>query len=241
MTKKGVIPKLFSKLTIILFRGYKNIGPQTLFLSLLSGILLSLAFPLFNLPLLAWVALVPLFIAVENKSSQKAFFLGWLSGTVHFTILLHWLTVSMIQYGNLSTTTSFFLLLLVSLYLGLYIGIWGGALVFFRSHYSYESAIVAPLIWILLEFLRAHLFLGFPWGLLGYSQYQNLSIIQISDVTGVYGVSFLIILLNSAIYLIVKWARFHSNNFPYRYALVTVILFVTVITYGTVKKMPSIV
>jgi len=236
MMKKGIVPKLFLNLARFLFKGYEKIGFQAVFLSALSGILISLSFPLFNLSSLAWVALVPLFIAIENKPSRKAFFLGWIAGTTHFISLLHWLTVSMVQYGNLSTITSLFLLLLLSLYLGLYIGLWGGALAFFRSRYLPESVIIAPAIWTVLEYLRAHLFSGFPWGLWGYSQYQNLSVIQISDITGVYGVSFLILLSNSTIYLIIKWVRFRSSTFPYRYALFTVIIFLAVITYGTVRK-----
>jgi len=51
-----------------------------------------------------------------------------------------------------------------------------------------------------LEYLRRHLFTGFPWALLGYSQYLNLPVIQIADVTGAEGVSFLVMMVNVAVY-----------------------------------------
>jgi apolipoprotein N-acyltransferase len=55
-------------------------------------------------------------------------------------------------------------------------------------------------LWVSLEYARAHLFTGFPWCLLGYSQYEHLSVIQIADLVGVYGVSFFIVLVNGLIF-----------------------------------------
>jgi apolipoprotein N-acyltransferase len=57
-----------------------------------------------------------------------------------------------------------------------------------------------PSLWVILEYIRSHLFTGFPWALLGYSQYLNLPIIQIADITGVWGVSFLVMMVNVLIY-----------------------------------------
>lgn len=202
------------------------------FLSFFSGILLTLSFPKLSFSQFAWFSLVPFLIVLEDASPRKAFFLGWQTGIVHFATLLYWVTVSMTNYGNLSEITSFFVLMLLSLYLGLYVGAFGWLLSFFRVRYFYESVVVSPLIWVLLEFLRTYLFSGFPWGLLGYSQYQHLSLIQISDITGVYGVSFLIVLVNVSLYLIIKWARFRTSPFPFLYTNITLGLLLFVIFYG---------
>lgn len=78
------------------------------FLSSFAGILLTLPFPKFGLTQVAWVSFIPLFLALEGARSGKAFFLGWITGIVHFSTLLSWVTVSMNHYGNLSETTSFF-------------------------------------------------------------------------------------------------------------------------------------
>jgi apolipoprotein N-acyltransferase len=142
----------------------------------------------------------------------------------------------MTHYGNLSMTISLLLLISLSLYLGLYVGIFGGILSFFRFRYLDEPGVIAPLIWVLLEYLRTYLFTGFPWGLLGYSQYQNLSLIQICDITGVYGVSFMIVMVNAAIYLVIKWSKFYRATFPFRYTLLTLGLFLLVIAYGNFRK-----
>src|SRR5439155_1030079 len=63
----------------------------------------------------------------------------------------------------------------------------------------------APFIWVALEWLRTYLFSGLPWALLGYSQYQWLPVIQIADHTGVYGVSFLVVLVNAALAELALW------------------------------------
>jgi apolipoprotein N-acyltransferase len=60
--------------------------------------------------------------------------------------------------------------------------------------------LIAPIAWIILEYIQSHLFTGFGWALLGYSQYKNLLLIQIADFSGVYGVSFVIMMVNMAIY-----------------------------------------
>ena len=202
------------------------------FLSSLAGILLTLPFPKLGFTQVAWIGFIPLFAALECASPRKAFFLGWITGIIHFSTLLSWVTTSMTHYGNLSEGTSFFLLLLLSFYLGLYVGAFGGLLNFFRHRYCIEPAVIAPVVWTLLEFLRTYLLSGFPWGLLGYSQYQNLFLIQIADITGVYGVSFLIVLVNVSLYLILKWAWFRINAFPFVYTIVTLGIVLSVIFYG---------
>ena len=202
------------------------------FLSSFAGILLTLPFPKFGLTQVAWISFIPLFMALEGASARKAFFLGWITGIVHFSTLLSWVTVSMTPLWKPLRVNQFFSFNMLSLYLGLYVGAFGGLLNFFRNRSCIEPVVIAPVVWILLEFLRTYLLSGFPWGVLGYSQYQNLILIQISDITGVYGVSFLIVLANVSLYLILKWARFRINPFPFLYTTVTVGILLSVIFYG---------
>ena len=201
-------------------------------LSSFAGILLTVPFPKFGLTQIAWTSFIPLFIALEGVSPGKAFFFGWITGIVHFSTLLSWVMVSMTNYGNLSEGISFILLILLSLCLGLYVAAFSGLLNFFRNRCCSDPLVIAPIVWTLLEFLRTYLLSGFPWGLLGYSQYQNLFLIQISDITGIYGVSFLIVLVNVALYLIIKWIRSRADLFPFLYTIVTAGIFLSVIFYG---------
>jgi len=106
----------------------------------------------------------------------------------------------MTQYGGMPLWLSFMVLLLLSVYLGLYTGLFGYLIKLISDKTSIPLPVAAPLLWVSLEFLKAHLISGFPWASLGYSQYKFLHIIQISDITGVYGVSFLIVAVNAALF-----------------------------------------
>ena len=85
------------------------------------------------------------------------------------------------------------------IYLSSLFGFSGLLLKLSKERTRYPLVFLAPPLWILFEFIRTYLFTGFPWSLLGYSQWRNISLIQISSITGVYGVSFLIIMVNAAI------------------------------------------
>ncbi|MBU4312924.1 MAG: apolipoprotein N-acyltransferase [Candidatus Omnitrophica bacterium] len=158
-------------------------------LAIISAILLILAFPNFNLSFLVFIGFVPLFFAIRNKPPKKVFWLSYLCGFLFYLGTLYWLY-----------HVTVFGLIILSLYLALYFGIFGffiNRLTFYISHFT---LLFIPFIWIVLEWLQSHLFGGFGWALLGYSQYKNLYLIQIADFSGVYGVSFIVMVLNVAIY-----------------------------------------
>ena len=174
---------------------WKNIS-----LTLLSGVLLILIFPKFNLSFLAWVALIPLFLALEGRSLRESFNLGFLAGLVSFMGILYWIVPTIVSSGE-SKLLGFVSLLFLSSYLAIYYGLF--CLVFRYTsqkiiHYTL-MLFFAPALWVSLELLRAYLFSGFPWALLGYSQWKFTPLIQISEFTGVYGVSFLIVMVNGTL------------------------------------------
>ena len=177
-------------------------------LSVFSTILLILAFPNFNLSYLAFVGFVPLFLVIRSKKPKEAFWISYLCGFLFYLVTLYWLY-----------HVTIFGLIIVCLYLALYFGIFGllfNRLVFFTLHpcpvperskwfgASPLTGLLIAIIWIMLEYLQAHLFTGFGWALLGYSQYKNLALIQIADFSGVYGVSFVIMMVNVGIYRFFK-------------------------------------
>ncbi len=181
-------------------------------LAFLSGVLCVLSFPRFDLESLAWFALVPLFFALENQTALKSFGLGWLAGTVYFFGTVHWVTNTMIRYGKLPAVLSYPIMLLFVVYLGLYVGIFAALFVFIRRETRIPAVLSAPALWTSLELLRTYALSGFPWASMGYSQYLSLPVIQIADVTGVYGVSFLIVMINIAVMrgsVILKDRNFH--------------------------------
>ncbi len=182
-------------------------------LSLLSGVLLILSFPPFDFYPLAWIAIIPLLISLWEKGGKTAFFLGTLTGFVYFAGTVYWTFNSIYFYGNVTAAVSVLLVIALSLYLGVYIGIFS-MLFNFLSRSRFPALFLVPVIWVTLEFLRSYALTGFPWSLLGYSQYKFLSLIQIADVTGVYGVSFLVAALNGAIFDVVAYWPKRLSTMP---------------------------
>ncbi len=263
-----------------------------LLLSLLSGLLLALAFPEPGFSALAWIGLVPLFLAVDGKPRKTAFGLGFAAGVVFFAIVLFWVNwVSRIGF-----------LALVA-YQALYFGLFAlGTNVFIgendgqgargkgqgakirenhpratgteqpssdsvprqardsarglapRSAFRnpsldrlgaplggkplapHSALFLIPALWVSLEFLRAHLFSGFGWALLGYSQSKNLPLIQIADLTGSWGVSFLPAMINAAVFLTARNLAASSEsrtlNSELKTALVPLLILTAVLGYG---------
>jgi len=176
-----------------------------------------ICFPGFNFSFAAWFCLVPLIFAVDLESDAKVVFRkSFLCGWIIFLGSMYWLAfVSWLGY------------ILVSLYLALYIGLFG------IIRYYHKQFIVIPLAWTALEFIRANLFGGMPWLLLGASQHDILPIIQISSVTGVYGVSFFAAMINAVIAHTMGPARDNEtgNHVFFRWVITFAVL-ISVVLYG---------
>jgi len=176
-----------------------------------SGVLQFFIFPNFlglESGLVAWVAMVPLLIALESAdSARKAAIIAAVSGLVGYPLLYHWLVYTMHTYGNMGYPVSVFVLIAMVLLLSAFLALFGAA-----SHILVRKAqapfyLVVPLVWVAVEYLRAHFpFGGFPWALIGYSQHGFLPIIQISEITGPYGVSTLVMFVNAALAgIVIEW------------------------------------
>jgi len=178
---------------------------RSLVLAGASGLFLSLSFPKSDLGLLAWIALVPLHWALDGKSKTQAFWIGWLSGTIAFTGMMAWVVTAMNTYGKVPLVISYGLMMLLTAYLGLYVGLYSAGAVWFRTLIPRYGLFAVPCLWVTLELIRTYVLSGLPWGLLGYSQYRQIEMIQIADHMGVYGVSFLIVLVNVALAEFLSW------------------------------------
>ncbi|HEU5202633.1 MAG TPA: apolipoprotein N-acyltransferase [Nitrospira sp.] len=170
-----------------------------------TGIFLPLCFPKFDVGLLAWVALIPLHIALDSSRRTQAFWLGWLSGMIGFTGIMAWVVTAMHTYGKVPLLISYGIMLLLTAYLGLFVAVYSAGVVWFRMLVPRYGLFAAPCLWVTLELLRTYLLSGLPWSLFGYSQYRQLDLIQVADHLGVYGVSFLIVLANVALAELYLW------------------------------------
>ena len=192
-----------------------------LFLSSLSAALLILSFPRFNLEFLAWFGFVPVFFALRNKSLKQAFFLFFITGIIFWSGIIYWLA-----HVTLAGT------IVLVLYLALYFALFGLIIRPCTKHSTPYSLIFIPSVWVLLEYLRSHIFTGFPWALLGYSQYLNLPFIQIADITGVWGVSFLVMMVNVAI-VEISWSLAKGLRPRLKAAVILLVLFLSLtLSYG---------
>ncbi|MFQ5989110.1 MAG: apolipoprotein N-acyltransferase [Candidatus Methylomirabilales bacterium] len=170
-------------------------------LAVLSGVLLALSFPRFDLALLAYGALVPLLVALDGVPSLQGTYLGIITGLVCYLLSIPWVVHTMTTYGGLPLFLGFLLLVALALYLALYVGVFAYGVIRLSARGPLGYLVGVPALWVGLEYLRTFMLTGFPWNLLGYSQYQNLPIIQIASITGVYGISFLLVLTNAGMAL----------------------------------------
>lgn len=161
--------------------------------AILTAILLTLAYPRFDLGWLGWIALVPLLISSLDLRPLTAFFPALVCGIVFCTGVFSWIfDIPGYHYTHH---------MVLGIYLGPLFGLFGLAVSAVSRRWGIAAALfAAPFIWVTLEYIRSHfLFLALPWALLGHSQYQYLPVIQIAALTGVYGISFLLALINSAL------------------------------------------
>lgn len=166
----------------------------------ISGAALVFTFAPFNLYPLAWFALAPFLVALKGLPKGKnAFKAGFLMGFFYFFGTTYWIYHSMHDYGGMGLVSSLLAVVLLASYLSLFTGVFAYLFSFKIKRTRLPALFVAPVIWVTLEYLRSYLLTGFPWATLGYSQWKFLYIIQMADVTGVYGVSFLIVAVNGAI------------------------------------------
>ena len=173
---------------------------KNIVLAVVSGLLLTGAFPKIGWDWLAWVALVPLLFALKNLSAGRGFRIGFITGLVHYLSLLYWLVPVMRTYGYLPAYLSISVLFLFAAFLALFIAAFSAVLIILGKKPAWCLPMI-PLLWVALEYIRSYIFSGFPWELLGYSQYNRLQLIQISDIFGVYGLSALIAGVNGAIFM----------------------------------------
>ena len=210
-------------------------------LTLISGLVLTLAFPKVDLGVLAWVAMVPFLIAIRAANTRTGFLLGLLFGMAHNLGLFYWTAQTMHTYGHLPMIQALVVLTLLAIYLSGFQAVFAATICWLRPRPAH-LIFLAPAVWVVLELLRARLFSGFPWALLGYSQYDHPWVIQIADLFGVYGISGLIVLTNTLSALVLlhwtgrTWRRAAiSRRLLIRGGLVLAVLLLGVNSYGILR------
>ena len=201
---------------------------KTHLFSIMSGVLLFLSFPKFDLYYLIWISLIPLLFALRGKNLSEAFLAGFITGVVYNTGIIYWVIFVVVHYGYLPLSIGIFVMLLFSFYLSLYVAFFAFGVVFLKKR-GIGEIVSAPLLWTILEYGKSHLLTGFPWENLAHSLHGQLSLIQIADITGVYGITFLIVFINCLLFGLVT-VKGRKAIIPE--LLVGVILLGAVLGYG---------
>lgn len=188
----------------------------------ISGILLSLAFPKASQSWLAWMALVPLIYYTFQLSWKQALLCGLAFGVAFFAGLIYWISL----FG-------YFPLIALSIYQALYLVAFVAAAKFLGTRLGYLGRLaLLPALWVVIEWTRGLGTFGFTWGDLGYSQYKALSVIQIASITGTWGISFLLILCNTALANFLSASHINRRSSAYPQLALTAMIILAIIVYG---------
>jgi len=160
--------------------------------TVLTGVLMAVAFPGFDQWYLAWVGLVPLLLVLDRASPRQGFWRGYLAGTVYFGIVLSWMC-GLVHWVGIIVLPG--IVALVA-YLALYWAMFGWAYCRLRGVWVWAPVLVGPFVWTVLEYLQSRLFTGFGWGLIGHTQISDLPLAQCAALGGVFLVSAIVIAVN---------------------------------------------
>lgn len=179
---------------------------------------------------LAYVTFVPWLVAVcTARRSRLVYFTSWLLGLGYFFINIRWM-IPVTLPGYIA----------LCLYFSAFFPLAAWPIRHMYQRHGVSVALTAPIVWVAAEYLRSIGPLSFPWLLLGHSQYKFYTLIQISDLVGAYGVSFLVAMVNGwitdlLIQPILIWRTDQATRLPIG-TLTTVILFVGALIYGSAQS-----
>jgi apolipoprotein N-acyltransferase len=207
----------------------KPTRPSHFIAAVLSGLLLAAAFPKLNQTYLLIFALAPLLWALRGKSLKAGFWLGLVAGLAHYVAMLYWIVFVTHVFGKLPLIMAIGILFLLAGYLSLYAALWGFGVVW-GARRGLSLLWWAPVLWVTLEMGQTYIISGFPWELLGNGLFLYPVLLQLTDITGVYGLSFLIVLVNACLYLLLFPPQ--GKAAPVKQAVIVALIVAAWVGYG---------
>jgi apolipoprotein N-acyltransferase len=207
--------------------------PFLMALPVVSGIFQAASFPKVNQGYLAWIAMIPLIAyLIATRKAGQAFFGGWICGVVQFAALLYWIPRVLIHYGGVQAAAAWGLFSLMIGILACYGSVACAVTRWCMNRGGPAWLLLFAPAWVALENVRGHFpFGGFPWLLTGYSQGESPRLLQAADIAGVYGVSFLVVWVNSAV--VWRWLYRRRPFFGLFPAAIAAMLLILCIAYGS--------
>src|ERR1700730_17345753 len=203
-----------------------------LLLALISGVALAFAFAIFNFPLLAWISVAILILAVLNATPQYALLLGWLHGVAFYAVSVPWFYSVMRHYGPLSVPAAGGVFMLVVFVSAIFRALFASGVAWLGRFGAAPACLAAPFLWVSTEFLFLHFpHIGFPWNLLGYAAAGNLAFAQLTAITGIFGLSLGVATYNALIAWTAVQAA-HGKTAPVRTLLAVSVALIVIALAG---------
>lgn len=182
---------------------------------------------------LTWVAFLPLFLALRQASAKRALLLGWWAETLMYWVGFYWLVGTMVRFGFIPLPLSLGFFGIIGVANGIRLGVfaWGIRLGQRLAMPWWGRFVFPPCLYVALDYLFPRVF---PW-YLGFLQLPALPIIQIADVTGVHGITFLLVACSTVLSTWVPHAAFPVEVSRRRMALVFAVLVLGTIGYGLIR------
>jgi len=197
---------------------------QRLVLSVLSALFLFLSFR--ELGFFTWFSLIPLLFVIYKSNLKQTFTFSLICGIGFFAGVTYWMTVLPVKF-----TWILFVPLLSVIFL-----VYGTAIyyIYKKINQPYIRMFLIPAVWIMVEFLRSQTLLAFTIGILGYTQHNFLPLMQITRFTGIYGVSFIVILFNTAIFETIIFS-IKNRKAIFKYLIISISVLLIFVIYGIVS------
>ncbi len=182
-------------------------------LSVASGAVLALAFPDYNVPLLGWVAVAGFIMAILGAGPGQAALCGLAFGAAFYSFSVGWIYTVMHQYGPLPPWEAAGVMALMILVASPYFVVFAMAVAWISRRSARAAVWASPFLWVAAEWARSRMpDIAFPWNLLGYAASGNLVLVQLTSVTGIFGLSLLMACSNALLVAVVLSLRAKKLN-----------------------------
>ncbi|OGI11463.1 MAG: hypothetical protein A2Y40_10165 [Candidatus Margulisbacteria bacterium GWF2_35_9] len=193
-------------------------------LSIISAILISLSICLHHLFILEFISFIPLFFLIYYSDYKNTLFFSFISGYISLSVILFAIT-----------SFNFFIYIAFTLFLTIVFLLLGYAFKLVQTKLPFWAIIyILPTLWLCIELFLTNSFLSLPLNL-GLAQYSNLALIQIADIYGIFGVSFLVMLVNVCLFYLIIQIRTNMLRIKYFPLLPPIIIIGSVFLYGLIQ------
>src|SRR4030043_547849 len=197
---------------------------QRTILTIISVLFLFLSFR--ELGFFAWFSLIPFLFVIYNSNLRQTLLFSFICGIGFSISVTYWMNTLPVK----------FVWLLLTPLLSIIFLIYGTSIyfIFKKIHQPGLRIFLIPAVWILIEFIRSQTLLAFTIGIFGYSQHNFLPLMQITRFTGIYGVSFIIVLFNTAVFETIVFS-IKNKKAILKYLIISISILVVFVTYGIVS------